>query len=1038
MANAKKRPLKAFLCHASGDKPQVHELYKQLTTEGVDAWLDQEKLLPGQDWRLEIPRAVHEADVVVICLSKRSITKEGYVQKEIKFALDIAEEKPEGAIFLIPARLEECVVPEGLERWQWVNLYEENGFIKLLRSLKLRADAVGAMIEPTFYADTEKEINHRLEQLYTEGLAAFYTEDWDKACRRFRTILSEQPNYRKAAEKLAEAECQRDLARLYAQATEAYHSENWQTAISAFDELSQKSADYRDAAQLLRDARKQKQLKDLYAEARALHAAQKWQAVVKVFKQISVIEPNYPDTEGLLTSAQREVIELERLARLEEQYNHALHEMEAGNWYGAREALEGIHKSQTGFLETEKLLRKVENEISREEEKRKQNDQINTLYEQAQGLLRAKKWHNALDKLEEIRKLDRYFSDVNGIAEKAKAELEQEEQETQKQNQLAAMYAEAVRLLREEKYQEALDHWQNVKSIDPKYPDHQRVQRTARKKLAGIVQQRVVIQPQLSAQKAGVGWFVLLGGIGFGLARLALQNLGVLFRFDFPLEVEWGLRGVLDGVITVLILRTIDREWEWKAFLTFGICWAIVYVVLAVVVLDQQILLLASLTFSLAPVLSVLLLSLWTKQREQWQTYALIFAGWLFAWVIGQSVATYLDPVLRGAVIRWAIGDALTGGIGLWITVDLIKSRTGEQTLEDSSDIAMKPALGSAKLLLLAALSTVVIRAIWGVFQDWFHIWDAEIPTLAQFSSLFVLGGCYGTVVALCIERITSGWRWQHSLTIIISWACGLGSAVLASGVDLGLLASFMPLLGISVAAAIQWARPSIAPLKFALIFLCWTLAWKYGSTLYSYMKITLSTGYVACVTDAITVLFGLLATLGILEYSSKRLVTLTFMSAIGFALGDYVGTALTRILSINLLAEIQLQYALLGFIGGAVFELPSRNPKKILIRGGLCAAAGIVGHFSAPLLSPSNLILRGISYGMWFGIAFGLSTRRIPNVIFLAVLGSAIFTITSLYMVMLHVPIMAESIIRGTLIGLVLGFGYAYVTRDAETVDSN
>ena len=57
MAVSEKRALKVFLCHASGDKPQVRALYKQLVVEGVDAWLDKEKLLPGQDWRVEIPRA---------------------------------------------------------------------------------------------------------------------------------------------------------------------------------------------------------------------------------------------------------------------------------------------------------------------------------------------------------------------------------------------------------------------------------------------------------------------------------------------------------------------------------------------------------------------------------------------------------------------------------------------------------------------------------------------------------------------------------------------------------------------------------------------------------------------------------------------------------------------------------------------------------------------------------------------------------------------------------------------------------------------
>src|SRR6185503_4682971 len=147
MTKDSNRPLKVFLCHASGDKPQVRALYRRLIAEGVDAWLDQEKLLPGQDWRVEIPRAVRESDVVVICLSNKSITKEGYIQREIKFALDSAKEKPEGTIFLIPARLEDCVVPDGLSRWHWVDLFSENGYEQLMRSLHLRADKIGAGFE---------------------------------------------------------------------------------------------------------------------------------------------------------------------------------------------------------------------------------------------------------------------------------------------------------------------------------------------------------------------------------------------------------------------------------------------------------------------------------------------------------------------------------------------------------------------------------------------------------------------------------------------------------------------------------------------------------------------------------------------------------------------------------------------------------------------------------------------------------------------------------------------------------------------------
>lgn len=40
----------------------MRALYARLTNDGVDrsAWLDKEKLLPGQDWELEIRKAVCE------------------------------------------------------------------------------------------------------------------------------------------------------------------------------------------------------------------------------------------------------------------------------------------------------------------------------------------------------------------------------------------------------------------------------------------------------------------------------------------------------------------------------------------------------------------------------------------------------------------------------------------------------------------------------------------------------------------------------------------------------------------------------------------------------------------------------------------------------------------------------------------------------------------------------------------------------------------------------------------------------------------
>jgi hypothetical protein len=142
------RSLKVFLCHSSGDKPVVRELYQRLVAKkNVDPWLDEIKLLPGVDWNSEIIQAVKESDVVIVCLSRASINKEGYVQKEIRRALDVAEEKPENAIFIIPLRVQDYQVPQRLSQWQWVDYYQDGAFDRLMSSLQKRAQSLGIQVE---------------------------------------------------------------------------------------------------------------------------------------------------------------------------------------------------------------------------------------------------------------------------------------------------------------------------------------------------------------------------------------------------------------------------------------------------------------------------------------------------------------------------------------------------------------------------------------------------------------------------------------------------------------------------------------------------------------------------------------------------------------------------------------------------------------------------------------------------------------------------------------------------------------------------
>ena len=142
------RKLRVFLCHASQDKPIVRELYQRLLTEDwIDPWLDAEKLIPGQDWNLEIEKAVESADAVIVCVSSVSVAKEGYIQRELRRVLRIAEEKLEGAIFVLPIRLDECEFPRQLRDRQFLDYFPESrrdaAYDRLKLSLKLRKDTLG-------------------------------------------------------------------------------------------------------------------------------------------------------------------------------------------------------------------------------------------------------------------------------------------------------------------------------------------------------------------------------------------------------------------------------------------------------------------------------------------------------------------------------------------------------------------------------------------------------------------------------------------------------------------------------------------------------------------------------------------------------------------------------------------------------------------------------------------------------------------------------------------------------------------------------
>lgn len=135
-----KRPLKVFLCHSSQDKPIVRELHDRLLSEGwIDPWLDKEKLRLGEDFDLEIEKAIESTDAVIAFISENAVKKTGYIQKELRLVYDAQMYRPDGELFTIPLRLEECEPPHRFKYWHWGDYFgeeKEKTYQSLLNSLK--------------------------------------------------------------------------------------------------------------------------------------------------------------------------------------------------------------------------------------------------------------------------------------------------------------------------------------------------------------------------------------------------------------------------------------------------------------------------------------------------------------------------------------------------------------------------------------------------------------------------------------------------------------------------------------------------------------------------------------------------------------------------------------------------------------------------------------------------------------------------------------------------------------------------------------
>jgi TIR domain len=102
----------AFVSYVREDSGMIDSMCSHLASVGLVTWRDTERLLPGEEWKVAIRRAIGTGAAFVACFSSASETGEGTAtREELVVAIEELRRRPLNPEWFIPVRLEPCEVP---------------------------------------------------------------------------------------------------------------------------------------------------------------------------------------------------------------------------------------------------------------------------------------------------------------------------------------------------------------------------------------------------------------------------------------------------------------------------------------------------------------------------------------------------------------------------------------------------------------------------------------------------------------------------------------------------------------------------------------------------------------------------------------------------------------------------------------------------------------------------------------------------------------------------------------------------------------
>jgi len=163
-----------FLCHHMGDKPAVKELGYRLIRAGIQPWLDEWNLIPGEPWQEAIEEALAASATCAVFVGPSGLGP--WQNEEMRAAIDRRVRAGQGSFRVIPVLLpgtergERSKLPAFLSASTWVKFHDtlddETAFHRLVSGI--RGDEPGPGPEEPVYVDATPY----------RGLQVFDVDDW--------------------------------------------------------------------------------------------------------------------------------------------------------------------------------------------------------------------------------------------------------------------------------------------------------------------------------------------------------------------------------------------------------------------------------------------------------------------------------------------------------------------------------------------------------------------------------------------------------------------------------------------------------------------------------------------------------------------------------------------------------------------------------------------------------------------------------------------------------------------------------------------